>query len=128
MFLELLGELQASRKLAVSVLADVLSGDLLAAEFTLLHLLSSMYVAHGTVSFSCMLMGVCPCRHGRTELLALGKFALNISNCSFQTVSNLKHLFELLLTKVSISSHPNVMCVSHYTTCRVCTFHSVWRR
>ena len=74
---------------------------------------------------------VCPHRHGRTELLALGKFALNLSNSSIQVVSNLKHLFELLLTKVcQLSSYFDDiivhMILSH--TFRVCTSHSVWRR
>lgn len=50
-----------ARELALSVLTEVLLGDRLAAEYTLLHMLSSVY--------------------GRTEVLALGSFAVNISRC-----------------------------------------------
>ena len=42
----IMAEVQASRKLALSVLSDALMGDQLAAEFTLLHLLSSVYVTN----------------------------------------------------------------------------------
>eukprot|EP00731_Ephydatia_muelleri_P020565 Em0013g292a len=50
-----------ARELALSVLTEVLLGDRLAAEYALLHILSSVY--------------------GRTEVLALGSFAVNISQC-----------------------------------------------
>eukprot|EP00731_Ephydatia_muelleri_P020575 Em0013g302a len=62
--LALLKDLSAvggARELALSVLTEVLLGDRLAAEYALLHILSSVY--------------------GRTEVLALGSFAVNISQC-----------------------------------------------
>ena len=50
-----------SRELLLSLLTPSLLGDRLAAELTLLHLLSSVY--------------------GRTDMLALGKFSLNLTHC-----------------------------------------------
>ena len=52
----------SSRGLLLSILTSALLGDQLAAEYTLLHLLASVY--------------------GRTDLMALGKFSLNLTHCS----------------------------------------------
>lgn len=66
-FLEDLSAVCMARELALSVLTEVLLGDRLAAEYTLLHILSSVY--------------------GRTQVLALGTFSVNISHCPLQSPS-----------------------------------------
>ena len=55
------GGVVRSRDLVLSLLTSALWGDQLAAEFTLLHLLSSV--------------------HGRSDVMALGKFSLNLTRC-----------------------------------------------
>lgn len=79
-----------SRDLLLSLLTTALLGDTLAAEYTLLHLLSSVY--------------------GRTDMMALGKFSFNLTNCpvsslpSLPLAPSLHNLLTQLLPQVGM--HP----------------------
>ena len=77
----ILSELSATRGELVSVLSQVMFGDALAAEYTLLHLISSVYSWSG--------------------IMPLGKFALNLSGClpSQPITQELYKLIEELVPK-----------------------------
>ena len=68
-YLSQFGGVAKSRDLVLSLLTSALLGDRLAAEYTLLHLLSSIY--------------------GRTDMIALGKFSLNLTNFRSSSSSSL---------------------------------------
>lgn len=78
-----------SRDLVLSLLTTALLGDQLAAEFTLLHLLSSV--------------------HGRTDMMTLGKMSLNLTHCPGTTAPpptlplapSIHKLLAQILTQVS---------------------------
>lgn len=74
------GGVESCRRVLLSMLTQALCGDSLAAEFTLLHLLSSVY--------------------GRVGLMALGKYSLNLSQWHGGAMTQtLYQLFQSVLTK-----------------------------
>lgn len=74
------GDLDQCRAVLLELLTQVLLGDCLAAEYILLHLLSSVY--------------------GRMEFMALGKYSLNLFRFpGHATVESLHQLLQNLLTK-----------------------------
>ena len=84
-YLSQFGGVARSRDLLLSLLTPALLGDGLAAEYTLLHLLSSVY--------------------GRTDMMALGKLSLNLTRCSSSSphlTSSLHTLLTKLLPQVCV--------------------------
>ena len=87
------------RKVVLDLLTQALAGDAVAAEYTLLHLLSSVLVTDTVCVCVCNLWQT---RYGRLEVMALGKYSLNLSGCPGGTmVQSLHQLLQNLLTKVS---------------------------
>ena len=85
------------RAVLVDMLTRVLCGDNLAAEYVLLHLLSRVYVSPSLHYVVCQESS---CSYGRMEVMALGKYSLNLSGSCVQTISQPLHQFLCsLLTK-----------------------------
>ncbi|XP_064382402.1 mini-chromosome maintenance complex-binding protein-like isoform X2 [Halichondria panicea] len=72
------------RQMTLDLLTRTLLGDSVAAEYVLLHLISSVY--------------------GRTDVLALGKFAVNLTNFPPSLVDSLHTVLETIVTKCHLLS------------------------
>lgn len=80
------------------MLTDILVGDTLAADYLICHLISSVYVLHIRIeitvyrSFDYLYSNFY--RYTRQDMLALGKFSLNLSNVPFN-LCNSEYVNEL---------------------------------
>ncbi|XP_035673341.1 mini-chromosome maintenance complex-binding protein-like [Branchiostoma floridae] len=93
----LTSEVPQIRQQLCSLLTEALLGDSLAAEYLLLHLISSVY--------------------GRRDVVALGKFSLNISGCPGET--SYPQLLYRLLQELTTKSHFLPLTLANMNSLRI---------
>ncbi|XP_078668117.1 mini-chromosome maintenance complex-binding protein-like [Branchiostoma floridae x Branchiostoma belcheri] len=93
----LMSEVTQIRQQLCSLLTEALLGDSLAAEYLLLHLISSVY--------------------GRRDVVALGKFSLNISGCPRET--SYPQLLYRLLQDLTTKSHFLPLTLANMNSLRI---------